>query len=53
MGAKHDFRQTVEFLVEQGQILHTTTNKDAITPKIDYNFHEMSDIDGDGVLNLE
>ena len=47
------FRQTVEFLEEQCQILHTTINADATTAQIDFNFYEFNDKDGDGVLNLE
>ena len=48
-----DFSQTVEFLEEQCQILHTILNSDATSAKIDFNFHEFNDKDGDGVLNLE
>ena len=47
------FSQTVEFLEEQRQILHTTLNSDVTIAKIDFNFHEFNDKDGDGVLNLK
>ena len=51
--AEFEFYQTVEFLEEQCQILHTTLNADRTTAQIDFNFYEFNDQDGDGVLNVE
>ena len=45
--SKSKFYQTVEFLEEQGQILHTCLNTDAATAQIDLNFHKFNDKEGD------
>ena len=50
--ARTGFSQSVEFLEEQSQILHTTVNKDS-PYQIDFNFYQLTDQDGGNAPELK